>query len=198
MFFMILAVNLLVAAVSAQEPHIQESWDQTVPLLSEQLIASIDKSPINLASKQEESELTVLKSRFPHQAYNFADTTPGFTHYQDLGLPDRPTVVLVHGVSGPLSVWDHNVNVLAAAGYRVIRYDLLGRGLSERLIKTNYGLSVYLEQLDSLLSKINVNRPIYLVGSSFGAIVGASPPRAAGISQKSLLRRWSGLGRFRP
>jgi len=43
-----------------------------------------------------------------------------------------PAVALVHGFSVPYYVWDPTAPELARAGFRVLRYDLYGRGYSDR------------------------------------------------------------------
>src|SRR5262245_33250510 len=55
----------------------------------------------------------------------------GLVHYQ-IGGAGRVPVVLIHGVSGPMAVWDKTYAALVSAGFRVLRYDLYGRGWSDR------------------------------------------------------------------
>ena len=78
----------------------------------------------------------------------YADLGSGFTHYEmkDGGDPSKPPVVLVHGYSTPYFLYDHIFDALVAEGYRVIRYDLLGRGLSER-VKEKYTPELFAKQL---------------------------------------------------
>lgn len=94
----------------------------------------------------------------------------GTTHYELTGSKAGPTVVLIHGTSGPMTVWDRTVPQLVEAGYRVLRYDLFGRGYSDR-IESGYGLDLYVEQLEELLRKLESQRDLVLVGSSLGAII---------------------------
>ena len=55
----------------------------------------------------------------------------GSTRYQ-LSKGEKETIVLVHGFSSPYFIYDGLYEQLVEAGYRVLRYDLLGRGLSDR------------------------------------------------------------------
>ena len=57
------------------------------------------------------------------------------------------TVVLVHGFSVPYYIWDSTTTALAAAGYRVVRYDEYGRGLSDRP-NVDYTADLYDRQLE--------------------------------------------------
>jgi pimeloyl-ACP methyl ester carboxylesterase len=52
------------------------------------------------------------------------------THFQLTGPDSGDTVVLVPGATLPLAVWEPLAPSLVECGYRVIRYDLPGRGYS--------------------------------------------------------------------
>ena len=112
-----------------------------------------------------------LKVKFPRHFHSLLDTEIGKIHYQDTGEAGRPVIVLVHGVSGAMFVWDKNVGFLQGAGFRVIRLDLMGRGFSDRIDASSYGLDLYVQELEILLAGLFVNGPFFIVGSSFGAIV---------------------------
>lgn len=103
----------------------------------------------------------------------------GVTHYV-LDPPGRGTapgearvVVLVHGGTIPHWNWDMQVPALTAAGYRVLRYDQLGRGYSDRP-GGPYDRALYRAQLEQLLDALKITGPVDLVGLSFGAATAAS------------------------
>jgi len=96
----------------------------------------------------------------------------GATHYEVAGDDTGRVVVLVHGFSVPSYIWDSTFMALRAAGARVIRYDLYGRGFSDRP-DVAYDGAVYDRQLDDLLDSLHVRGPIDLVGLSFGGFVTA-------------------------
>jgi pimeloyl-ACP methyl ester carboxylesterase len=132
------------------------------------------------------TNVLALRQAFPERYHQRLETPYGVTHYESAGTLDRPIIVLIHGVSGPMSVWDETTKTLLAHGYRVIRYDLFGRGFSERKAATTYDLPLYVHQLESLLNGIVGPSPIALVGSSFGAIVASEftlqqPKRVRGL-----------------
>src|SRR5512135_2050203 len=81
---------------------------------------------------------------------SFIDLPQGRTHYELTGPADRRPVVLVHGFSVPFFVWDPTFEALAAAGQRVLRYDLFGRGYSDRP-HAHYDLAFFARQLGDLL-----------------------------------------------
>jgi pimeloyl-ACP methyl ester carboxylesterase len=97
----------------------------------------------------------------------------GVTHYQ-LGNPaGDPTVVLVHGFSVPYYIFDPTFEFLARNGFRVLRYDLLGRGFSDRL-DVRYDIDQFVRQLADLLDALNIIRPVCLVGLSMGGAITAT------------------------
>lgn len=104
---------------------------------------------------------------------SFVDLSVGVTHYELLGDPDAPTVVLIHGNAAPAITWDKTVGALGEAGFRVLRYDLLGHGFSDRPRLPRYNRTLYDAQLSELLSRLGIARPVRLVGTSQGGSIAA-------------------------
>lgn len=100
----------------------------------------------------------------------FVTLTDGVTHYEMAGPATGRVAVLVHGFSVPAYIWDPTFAALRDAGYRVIRYDLYGRGLSDRP-DVAYDGAFYDRQLDELLTALKVDGKIDLFGLSFGGYV---------------------------
>ena len=111
-----------------------------------------------------------VRSRLPA---TFARLPEGFVHYELAGPHGAQVVVLVHGFAIPGYIWDPTLEALVAGGFRVVRYDLFGRGYSDRpdLI---YGLEIFQKQLLDLLDLLEILRPVDLVGMSTGAAIAAS------------------------
>ncbi len=97
----------------------------------------------------------------------------GVTHYDLSGPADGAPVVLVHGFSVPYYIWDPTAVALSTAGYRVLRYDLLGRGFSDRPDVT-YDSALYDRQLGELLDSAGFRGPVHVMGLSFGGLVTAT------------------------
>src|SRR3990172_5506012 len=101
------------------------------------------------------------------------------TFYEDTsprGPGPFPAVVLIHGHSVDLRMWQHQVPALVEAGFRVVRYDVRGRGRS-MVPPEGYTWEHYAADLGDLLDRINVERPVneslrldaaHLVGISMG------------------------------
>ena len=102
----------------------------------------------------------------------FVGSSQGVTHYEAGGPDTGRVVVLVHGFSVSMYIWDSTFAALSRSGYRVIRYDLFGRGWSDRP-DAAYDGAMYDAQLDELLDSLHVMQPIDLVGLSFGGFVTA-------------------------
>jgi len=108
---------------------------------------------------------------------SFADLPSGVTHYELSGNSSDPLVVLVHGFSVPYYVYDPTVPDLVDAGFAVLRYDLYGRGYSDRP-DVAYTLDLYITQLTQLLDHLQLGQPFRIVGLSQGApIAGAFAAR---------------------
>ena len=102
----------------------------------------------------------------------FITLSHGTTHYEVAGPDSGRAVLLVHGFSVPYYIWDSTVVALSEAGYRVIRYDLFGRGLSDRP-DVRYDGALFDAQLSELLDSLRITKPVDLVGLSFGGFVTA-------------------------
>ncbi len=108
-----------------------------------------------------------------HAPGHFVRLADGVTHYDVAGPDSARTVVLVHGFSVPAYIWDSTATALAAAGYRVVRYDEYGRGWSDRP-DVKYDADLYDRQLVQLLDSLHVHDRIDLGGVSMGGWVTAT------------------------
>lgn len=97
----------------------------------------------------------------------------GATHYELTGPEDGPLVVLLHGATIPMWVWDCQVPALIQAGFRVLRYDMFGKGKSDCLA-VNYNRHLFCNQLHQLLDALQIDAPFNLVGFSFGGATAAN------------------------
>jgi pimeloyl-ACP methyl ester carboxylesterase len=97
------------------------------------------------------------------------------------------TVVLLHGLTGDslASCYFTLAPPLAAAGLRVVMYDLRGHGNSGRPA-SGYHIDDFVDDLGALLDALSLDRPVYLIGNSFGAVIAFGyaarcPRRVAGV-----------------
>ena len=118
---------------------------------------------------------------------SFIQLPDGVTHYQlsndsplPLGAPfedDKGSgirdVVLIHGFSVPYFIFDPTFDFLANSGFRVLRYDLFGRGFSDRP-RTRYTIELFSRQLYDLLHALRFTAPVNLIGLSMGGPIAAT------------------------
>ncbi|KAI0375962.1 alpha/beta-hydrolase [Pilatotrama ljubarskyi] len=96
----------------------------------------------------------------------------GTVRYWLIGPEDGKRVVLIHGLSVPAIIWRDVAPKLAAKGYRVLLYDLYGRGYSDAP-QTTYDASLYTTQLALLLQYVGWNKA-NVVGVSMGGGIAAA------------------------
>ena len=102
----------------------------------------------------------------------FIELPNGVVHYELGGPVGGETVVLVHGFSVPAYIWDPTFEFLTSAGYRVLRFDLYGRGHSDRP-DAAYTIGFFADQLDQLTQALGVDTPFNLLGLSMGGPITA-------------------------
>ena len=98
----------------------------------------------------------------------FVELPDGIVHYDLTGPVDAKTIVLIHGFSVPYFIWDRNFEALTQADFRVLRFDLYGRGYSDRP-NVVYNPDLFDRQLVNLLAALEIEDQVDLVGVSMGA-----------------------------
>ena len=82
-------------------------------------------------------------------------------------------MVLIHGFASSTLVWSKVFLNLAAAGYRIIAFDMLGYGYSAKPRNGEYTIAGQAKLLARLLDRLGIPRAIF-VGSSYGGAVAAT------------------------
>ncbi|WP_240336774.1 alpha/beta hydrolase [Tropicibacter sp. Alg240-R139] len=100
----------------------------------------------------------------------FVELSQGVTHYQWHGPVRGPIAVCVHGLTTPSFVWQGLASGLSAMGYRVLTYDLYGRGYSDRPDGAQTD-AFFLQQLKELLDAQQVTEDFTLIGYSMGGAI---------------------------
>jgi pimeloyl-ACP methyl ester carboxylesterase len=103
----------------------------------------------------------------------FVKIPAGNVHYEIAGPQNAPVVVFIHGFSVPYYIWDNTFDNLAQSGFQVLRYDLFGRGYSDRP-EAEYNLNFYVDQLKQLIKTLKIEKPIHIVGLSYGGPIAAA------------------------
>lgn len=100
-----------------------------------------------------------------------AQLSDGKTYYEVGGPANGRPVILIHGFSVPNFIWDPTFAALAAAGFRVVRYDLYGRGWSDRP-RARYDKALFVRQLAELMDALKFEQAA-LVSLSMGGVIAA-------------------------
>lgn len=123
-------------------------------LFSVYLSADIEKKDLDDAARAQ-------------QGGSYIKLPSGITHYELTGPETGQVVVLLHGATIPMYIWDAQVGPLSGAGYRVLRYDMFGRGYSDRP-SGDYSQAFFRRQLADLLDALKIGQPVDLLGVSMG------------------------------
>lgn len=104
----------------------------------------------------------------------FASLSRGVTHYRWIGPRRGPVAVCVHGLTTPSFVWGDQSHGLATGladrGFRVLCYDLYGRGFSDRPVGLQ-NRNFFVDQLQELLDHQDVPGDFVLIGYSMGGAI---------------------------
>ncbi len=116
-------------------------------------------------------ETEELNDTIRHQlGGSYIRLSDGVTHYEIKGTNAEKRVVLIHGGTIPFWMWDDQSDALHHAGFQVLRYDMYGRGYSDRPYIT-YNKLTYQRQLLELVNNLGWQDHFDLVGHSFGGAV---------------------------
>ena len=144
---------------------------------------------------------------------DFVTLSDGVTHYQWIGPTRGPVVVCIHGLTTPSFVWHGLAPILNGLGYRVLIYDLFGRGYSDRP-KGAQTRAFFLRQLTELLASQGLREDLTVFGYSMGGAIATGFAAAhpgmirqvvllapAGIRMPKLgistrISRWPGIGEW--
>ncbi|WP_342077940.1 alpha/beta fold hydrolase [Yoonia sp. SS1-5] len=101
---------------------------------------------------------------------DFAQLSQGVTHFRWVGPTRGPVAVFIHGLATSSIAMEDVAEGLGSMGYRVLMYDLYGRGLSDA-VPGSQDRAYFLRQLSDLLAHQGVEDELTLVGYSMGASI---------------------------
>jgi 3-oxoadipate enol-lactonase len=106
-------------------------------------------------------------------------------HYQWDGPQIGPVVMLAHSLSANLNLWQPQVPILIAAGYRVLRYDIRGHGKSATP-EHPYTIEMLAADAIGLMDAVGLEK-VHFCGISLGGMVGQQLAVAHGERLDSLI-----------
>lgn len=80
------------------------------------------------------------------------------------------TLVLLQESGAPLEIWEEILPELQAPNRRILRYDMRGIGLSEK-VRTPVTMQDQVDDLKALLDALNVQEPVVMIGGALGASI---------------------------
>ncbi|MDF2432043.1 MAG: hypothetical protein JWP44_1674 [Mucilaginibacter sp.] len=132
------------------------------------IVTAIFCSILYLKGNKEKKELTNTERKGTSGQY--IKLSLGVTHYQLAGPDTGKVIIMVHGFSVPYYIWDGTYEYLVKQGFRVLRYDMYGRGYSDRP-DVVYNQALYQNQLLDLIKQLHLKTPVSVAGVSFGGEV---------------------------
>jgi HOMODA hydrolase len=121
-------------------------------------------------------------------------STPGFgrTRIAEAGAKNAEALILMHGIGGHLEAYARNVVALADR-YRVVAFDFVGHGLSEKKLDLDYTPDAYAEHLRELMDALGIEKA-HVSGESLGGwVTGKFALRYPGRVMKLVLNTSAGL-----
>jgi pimeloyl-ACP methyl ester carboxylesterase len=100
----------------------------------------------------------------------FAQLSQGVTHYRWVGPARGPIAVVIHGIASPMISMQAVAEGLGGLGYRVLMYDLYGRGLSDAP-KGPQNRAFFLRQLSDLFAYHRLKDDVTIAGYSMGGSI---------------------------
>lgn len=114
--------------------------------------------------------MAILEEMRQHGQY--AQLSQGTVRYELAGPESGELVVLIHGLVGHMHIWDHQFQFFVEQGFRVLRFDLYGRGFSER-VKSDHGSELFIRQVSELIELLELKQKLNLIGLSMGGAISA-------------------------
>ena len=111
----------------------------------------------------------MLIERYANDHSKFIDVGGAKAHVRDQGNPAGIPVVLIHGSSGSLHIWEGWTRALGGQA-RLISVDLPGHGLTGAWPREEYTVEAYADFIEALIDTLNLDR-VVLVGHSLGGAV---------------------------
>lgn len=132
-----------------------------------------------------DTDAAAMRAKYGGPPSQFVEIGDGVTvHLRDEGPRDAPAIVLLHGSNADLHTWEPWAAALRG-GYRVIRFDQVGHGLTGPDPRHDYSRDNHVEDILQVADTLGLGRFI-LAGNSMGgkhalAFAVAHPDRLSGL-----------------
>ena len=120
-----------------------------------------------LALRTPDTDPAAMRAKYGGAPSQFVDLGGGLkVHVRDEGPRGAPAIVLLHGSNDDLHTWDPWTAQLSK-GYRVIRFDQIGHGLTGPEPHGDYSPKAFVDTIDRVTAKLGVTK-FALAGNSMG------------------------------
>lgn len=117
-----------------------------------------------LVFRTPDTDAAEMRAKYGAAPSQFVDLGDGLTvHLRDEGPKGAPAIILLHGSNADLHTWEPWVATLKS-GYRVIRFDQVGHGLTGPDPKGDYTRKNFVEHIRLVANKLGVDR--FIVGGN--------------------------------
>lgn len=111
---------------------------------------------------------SALEAKYVSADDRFIDLGGARMRVREQGPADAPVILLVHGFTHSLETWDEWANALKS-DYRVIRYDLMGHGLTGPDPLERYAPAERAGVIGSVMDALGIERA-FIAGNSLGGL----------------------------
>lgn len=110
----------------------------------------------------------------PHSSHSHFVNVDGINvHFQEFGDAVDPPILLIHGYTTSLFVWNKVAPLLSAKGFRVVAMDLVGFGYTAKPRWFAYTIDAQARMVARLMNRLGIGKAT-IVGSSYGSAVAAT------------------------
>ncbi len=125
-----------------------------------------------------------LEAKYVTAADRFVDIDGARVRVREEGAPEAPVIILVHGFTHSLETWNDWAAALDA-DYRVVRYDLMGHGLTGPDPKERYSPVERAGVIGAVMDALDIDHA-HIAGNSLGGLAAwrfaaENPDRVGGL-----------------
>lgn len=129
---------------------------------------------VKMLTRAKRVDWETVRPRVPHSdKSHFLNIDDARVHFQEFGDPSKPPVILIHGYTASVYVWNVVAPLVAEEGFRVIAIDLIGFGYSEKPSWFEYTINAQARMIARFMDRLGIGKAV-LVGSSYGGAVAAT------------------------
>lgn len=144
------------------------------------------------------SQWPVARVALPNAGARYGLGAQNQVAYVELNPEGQKTILFLHGLGSYSKFWREQLNVFAAAGYRVLAMDQLGFGKSDKPAQFSYLMESMAEVAAEFLEVVNAPRAIIVGHSMGGEVALAMAIRFPGQVEALVLTSPAGFEKFSP